>query len=988
MSAVGSVIIEILGDDKALKKTINQLDKTTGAAIDKNLKSIGMISAAVAGVGALALKSATDYDQAVNQLAASTGLGTDAMAECEAVLQSIYANNYGESFEDIASAMATVRQQMGELSADALQGITESAFALRDTFGYEVTESVRAANALVKQFGISGDEAMNLIANGAQNGLDFSGELMDTISEYSVQFAKLGLSADEMFHVLQAGADSGAWNLDKIGDAIKENAIRVIDMSDSSRGAFESLGLDIDEMERKFAAGGESANQAFNQVITGLALMEDPLKRNEVGVALFGTMWEDLGPAVVEQLAGISEGAYGSADALEQIKAVKYDDLGRVLQALTRQVELLAIPLAELAIPVISAAVEVLGNNMDAVIPIVSGLTAAVLAYKSAMAISQIIDYVSKAMFAYKTSAEATTIAQRVLNLVMAANPFALVATVIAGLVTAIVTLWNTNEDFRTAVIGIWQEIRQTFVDVWEKIKGIFANAKEAFANIGANIIDGIKQGISNAWDGLKQQVADLGQKLPEWIKTPLGINSPSKVFAQIGDYCMQGLQGGLEDGSGGVVGTAAEISKAVVEAAKGWVEDARFYDRMAAADEVKFWQELKETAQLGTAELAKVNKLLYDAQKNASKDAFEASKAWLDKQVKYNDMSANDVVAAWQRVVDRKDLLADEQLRAEEELLAAQQTLWNEQQKVAADAADALARRAENLSGFAGLFDSVISEKVKGGDLLQNLRGQVDTLKQWQEDIAELAGRGLTEELLAELRELGPASAAEIAALTKLSDGKLDEYAALYAEKTRLAMEQAKKEAGLAAQSVSGAMNAAQPEMQQAAADVAQAFCDTMQQSGEDFYQIGLDAMAGFHEGLKVEGQKALNTARRIANQIIATMRRALDIHSPSRKMSALVGVPAAQGVFVGFEDEMANMGRRMQAAVEAQTVRLGAGVAARAEGEAANSGITREVHNNTKTVEKVARLEGDGLTGELVRLLRLRLKEEDKRVGDSLED
>lgn len=865
MSAVGSVIIEILGDDKALKKTINQLDKTTGAAIDKNLKSIGMISAAVAGVGALALKSAADYDQAVNQLAASAGLGTDAMAEYEAVLQSIYANNYGEGFEDIAGAMATVHQQMGELSADALQEITESAFALRDTFGYEVTESVRAANALVKQFGISGDEAMNLIANGAQNGLDFSGELMDTISEYSVQFAKLGLSADEMFHVLQAGADSGAWNLDKIGDAIKENAIRVIDMSDSSRGAFESLGLDIDEMERKFAAGGESANQAFNQVITGLALMEDPLKRNEVGVALFGTMWEDLGPAVVEQLAGISEGAYGSADALEQIKAVKYDDLGSVLQALTRQVELLAIPLAELAIPVISAAVEVLGNNMDAVIPIVSGLTAAVLAYKSAMAISQIIDLVSKAMLAYKASAEATTAAQKALHLVMGVgNPFALVATVIAGLVTAIVTLWHTNEDFRTAVIGIWQEIRQTFVDVWEKIKGIFANAKEAFANIGANIIDGIKQGISNAWDGLKQQVADLGQKLPEWIKTPLGINSPSKVFAQIGDYCMQGLQGGLEDGSGGVVGTVAEISEAVVEAAK----------------------------------------------------------------------------------------------------------------------------RAESLSGFAGLFDSVISEKVKGGDLLHNLRGQVDTLKQWQEDIAELAGRGLTEELLTELRELGPASAAEIAALTKLSDEKLDEYAALYAEKTRLAMEQAKKEAGLAAQSVSGAMNAAQPEMQQAAADVVQTFCDTMQQSGEDFYQTGLDAMAGFHEGLKVEGQKALNTARRIANQIIATMRRALDIHSPSRKMSALVGVPAAQGVFVGFEDEMANMGRRMQAAVEAQTVRLGAGVAARAEGEAANSGITREVHNNTKTVEKVARLEGDGLTGELVRLLRLRLKEEDKRVGDSLED
>ena len=85
----------------------------------------------------------------------------------------------------------------------SLQNITESAFLLRDTFGYDINESVRAASTMMTQFGIDGDTAMALIAKGAQNGLDYSGELLDSISEYSVQFAKVGLDADDMFKIMQ-----------------------------------------------------------------------------------------------------------------------------------------------------------------------------------------------------------------------------------------------------------------------------------------------------------------------------------------------------------------------------------------------------------------------------------------------------------------------------------------------------------------------------------------------------------------------------------------------------------------------------------------------------------------------------------------------------------------------------------------------------------------------------------------------------------------
>ena len=163
---------------------------------------------------------------------------------------------------------------------------------------------------------------------------------------------------------------------------------------------------------------------------------------------------------------------------------------------------------------------------------------------------------------------------------------------------------------------------------------------------------------------------------------------------------------------------------------------------------------------------------------------------------------------------------------------------------------------------------------------------------------------------------------------------------------------------------------------------------CDTILSRHRDFYNVGVDAMSGFNEGLRIQGQQAIATARAIANAIIAEMQRAMDIHSPSRKMRDLVGVPTAQGFIVGFEDEMDGWGKRMQAAVSAETGKISVNAATQAEGRAASNGVTREVHTSTNTVEKVARLEGDGVTGELVRMLGLKLKEEDTRVGDNLED
>ncbi len=353
-------------DDQSTGKERENTEKETSEKI-KSIASgtakvigAGMLAAATGAVAAsgMAIKGATDMDQAMNQFVASTGKSTEETERYQKVLEGIYKNNYGESFEDIGQAMAEVTKQMGDMDDAALQEVTESAYALRDTFDYDIPESTRAAKAMMDNFGVSGEEAMSLIAAGAQNGLDYSGELLDSISEYSVQFGKLGLSADDMFSIFQKGAESGAFNLDKVGDAVKEFSIRAIDGSETTKAGFEALGLNADETAKKFAAGGDTAREAFKEVVKGLSEMEDPLEQNTAGVNLFGTMWEDLGPEAVAALAEISDGAYDTADAMGQIKEVKYDDLGSMLEGLKRSLELLLIPLGEQMIPILTELIE------------------------------------------------------------------------------------------------------------------------------------------------------------------------------------------------------------------------------------------------------------------------------------------------------------------------------------------------------------------------------------------------------------------------------------------------------------------------------------------------------------------------------------------------------------------------------------------------------------------------------------------------------
>lgn len=342
--------------------------KATGIAAGAGFAAVG---AGVLAISAKATSSAISLQKAMNDIAAGTMLSKEKLTEYENVLKNVYANNYGESFEDIGEKVKIVTQQLGALDEIEMQNVVQSAYLLQDTFDMEFTESIRGADAMMTQFGIDSQEAFNLMAQGAKNGLNQNGDLADQLAEYSVYYSDLGFSAEEMMNIIAAGAADGAYQIDYLNDAMKEFGIRAIDNSDSTKEAFKELGLNSGAMMKAFAEGGEASKAAFTQVTTALADIDNEVKRNEIGVALFGTKWEDLGESAVLAMTNASGAISSTNDVLSEMEAVKYSDLESMGEGLMRSIEVALLPLGQKLIPVI-------GDLMSELAPVITDILGAI----------------------------------------------------------------------------------------------------------------------------------------------------------------------------------------------------------------------------------------------------------------------------------------------------------------------------------------------------------------------------------------------------------------------------------------------------------------------------------------------------------------------------------------------------------------------------------------------------------------------------------
>lgn len=501
-----------------VKSSADNLKSAVGGALKEATATATAIGGAVTG----AIVSANGEQKALNSLQAQAGLTAEEMTKYKDVLEDIYKGNFGESQEEVANVLALIKQTTNETNPSKLKDMTENLFTLRDTYDYDFVETLRAVNMLMEQFGVTGEEAFNLIAQGSQKGLNKNGDLLDTINEYSVHYKQLGYDANEFFNSLENGSKAGTFSIDKLGDAMKEFGIRSKDTASSTQEGFALLGYgvkasaddiqkakdevekleknlyyakeeqkgfnsstseltkqknadkiaeysealktakenlanlesagkgakgSIEDLQARFAKGGDSAKSATSEVLKTLFEMDDKVKQNQAGVDLFGTMWEDLGIDGVKALMKVNGSADKTKNTMKKIKDIKYDDVEADWASLGRTVQTDVInPIGKSLFPEVKKLCKFTSKHTDDIIPTLKQIGVLTTAIWSGKKATKIVTEIKNLWGAYKSlkaATDAAKISQEGLNTAQKANLWGLVAGLVVG---AIGEIWAFSE--------------------------------------------------------------------------------------------------------------------------------------------------------------------------------------------------------------------------------------------------------------------------------------------------------------------------------------------------------------------------------------------------------------------------------------------------------------------------------------------------------------------------------------------------------------
>lgn len=456
---------------------------------------------------------ATDSSNAYAQFAAATGTATDAMGDYETAIKNVYKNNFGESLQDVAEKMAKVKEVTGEIDPTNLQKMTEKAMTLEDVFGMDMQESLRGVQSLMSHFGISSEEAFDLMSSGAQQGLNYSDELGDNIAEYSGKFAEAGFSAEEYFQYLQNGSQGGAYNLDKVNDSLNEVTTRLAD--GTIEDALDSFDSNTQNVFKAWQDGKATQQDVVNAIVKNIQDTTNEQDKMNLAATAFGTMAEDGGTKFIESLSSVGDSFDDVKGKADDLAAVKYDTPQAAIQGIGRNLKVdLLDPIVQKLMPHLNQAatwvtenlpaikqkVFEVGSTLKTVVEWVQKLSPLLAAIGVAIAGLALVGFIQN----FKAIISATklwTAAQWLLNAAMSANPIALVVIAIAALVAAFVVLWNKSEAFRNFWIGLWDNVKAVASVAWEAIKGFFIGAWNAIKVVWDVVLNYYK----TLWEGIKK---------------------------------------------------------------------------------------------------------------------------------------------------------------------------------------------------------------------------------------------------------------------------------------------------------------------------------------------------------------------------------------------------------------------------------------------------------------------------------------------------
>lgn len=213
-------------------------------------------------------------------------------------------------------------QQFTGKSGDDLKAFRNQVQAVADTFNADFKETLISANALAKQFGISADEAIQLIQDGFIAGGDANGEFLNTLKEYPAYFKEAGISASQFVAIVAETNKVGIFS-DKGVDAIKEGNLRLREMTTATAAALDGIGISSTQVQKDLQTGAKTTFQVMQEVSAKLAELPDSAQSVGAAIAdIFGGPGEDAGLQYLRTLKDISTD-------LDTVKS-KAGELGRL----------------------------------------------------------------------------------------------------------------------------------------------------------------------------------------------------------------------------------------------------------------------------------------------------------------------------------------------------------------------------------------------------------------------------------------------------------------------------------------------------------------------------------------------------------------------------------------------------------------------------------------------------------------------------------
>ena len=734
-----------------------------------------------------AVKSVTSLETAQRQLQASTGATAGEMQQYKSVMEDLHNNNYGDDINDVAESMALVRQYTGELDPGKLESMTENGIAMRDVFDMDLSETIRGVDGLVENMGVTSEEAFDLMARGAQNGLNKSGELADNIAEYSQLWGQAGFSAQEMFGILQNGLDSGAYNLDKVNDFVKEFTISLSDGRIEEN--LDSFSSETKSLFYQWKSGKATAKDVFYSVIQDLANATDKQEALTVASNTWSALGEDNAMKVITSLNETNTAYDNVKGTMESIKDIKYDTLESRFQQLGKKFQTqVGVPIAEEALPAIEDGLDAVIENMDSLVPAIGGVIASVGTFKATMKLA--------------------TVAQAIFNTTVSATPIALMVTAVAGAATAIGVYAESAGDASKDVADLAdqsQRLCDKANEVSESAQGMMTSYADSSAEIEAQgeyaktLAERIetladKTGRSNEETQVMQgYIAELNGLVPDlnlaYDEQAGKLNLASDALEEYLNQSQKDIE--LQALREQAVELIKKRSELEVENIKLTQQSTDLSDKKQKVLEGEDEWYLKNCRSLTT---------LFD-KKNEERRNYDEVTESIEKNQEAqekNETAREDVeagIAALQEELEKHGVSWEEATTKQDENTESA----NENSEAQQAAADANATAAQTIvETYMGMQETVSSvlesqmnmfdefdagTKISSEKLLENMESQINGVTNWANNMADLADRGVNQGILDKLAEMGPQGTTYVEAFANMTDEQLKEANKLWSD-------------------------------------------------------------------------------------------------------------------------------------------------------------------------------------------------------------